>query len=193
MLIVPIMGHMAQIRDSLESEIILALLGGENHLRGIASGINVPRMSTSRILDKLVGENVLDFKKEGRNKVFFIRKTLQAKNYVFNAERHKLIKLLKKHPELGVIIEDILKNCGEPLVVLFGSYAKGTAKKDSDIDIYIGAKNRKTKEKIEALHSKIKVKLGDFDLNDYLIKEIVKNHIILKGVEDFYERTGFFE
>ncbi len=184
---------MAQIGDNMESEVMLALLGGETHLRSIANDIEVPRMSTSRILDKLVEENVLDFKKEGRNKVFFIRKTLQAKNYVFNAERYKLIKLLKKHPELGVIIEDILKNCSEPLVVLFGSYAKGTAKKDSDIDIYIEATSRKTKDKIEALHSKINIKLGSFDTDDYLIKEIVKNHIILKGVEDFYGRTGFFK
>ena len=141
----------------------------------------------------MVAENILDFKKEGRNKVFSVRKNLQAKNYVFNAERHKMIKLLKKYPELGIIIGEILKKSKENLIVLFGSYAKFLAKADSDIDVYIETRNRKSKNELESIHSKIKVKIGDFDQDSQLIKEIIKNHIILKGVEIFYEKTKFFE
>ena len=136
---------------------------------------------------------MLDYKKEGKNKVFFIRKNLQAKNYVFNAERYKMIKLLKTYSELNVIIDDLLKKSDEKLVVLFGSYAKFIANKESDIDIYAETRGRKLKEKLESANSKIKVKIGSFDLESTLIKEIVKNHIILKGVEEFYEKTKFFE
>jgi len=46
---------------------------------------------------------------------------------------------------------------------------------------------------VESIHSRIKVKFGDFDLSSNLIKEIIKNHVILKGVEEFYEKTKFFE
>ncbi|MBS7657087.1 nucleotidyltransferase domain-containing protein [Candidatus Bathyarchaeota archaeon] len=184
---------MVQNKNNLEFEIILLLLNGENHLRGIAKQLNESHSTVLRKLNRLVKENVLDFKKEGRNKVFFIKKNLQSKNFVFNAERYKLLKLLKKYPEVSVIIEDILKKCEERLIILFGSYAKFMAKKDSDIDVYVETRNKKVKEKIELVHSKINVKTGDFDQSSQLIKEIIKNHVILKGVEEFYEKIKFFE
>src|SRR3989344_4859500 len=129
--------HMVQNKDNIELEIILLLIRGENHLRGIAKQLNESHSTVLRKLNKLVKENVLDYKKEGKNKVFFLRKNLQAKNYVFNAERYKLIKLLKKYPELSIIIDEFLKKNKENLIVLFGSYAKFLAKSDSDIDIYV--------------------------------------------------------
>jgi predicted nucleotidyltransferase len=185
--------HMVQNRDNLDAEIILLLLRGENHLRGIAKELNESHSTVLRKLNKLVEENILDYRMVGRNKTFLIKKNLQARNYVFNAERYKLLKLIKRYPELSVIIEDILRKTNERLIVLFGSYSKFTAKKDSDIDLYVETRNRKIKEEIESLHSKIKVKIGDFDLSSALIKEIIKSHVILKGVEEFYEKIKFFE
>jgi hypothetical protein len=32
-----------------------------------------------------------------------------------------------------------------------------------------------------------------FDTKDLLIREMMKDHIIIKGVEAYYEKTGFFE
>src|SRR3989344_5782234 len=183
--------HMVQNKNNIELEIILLLIRSENHVRGIAKQLNESHSTVLRKLTILVKENALDYKKEGKNKVFFIRKNLQAKNYVFNAERYKMIKLLKTYPELNVIIDDLLKKCNEKLVVLFGSYAKFIANKESDIDIYVETMGRKLKEELESINSKIKVKIGIFDLESNLIKEIVKNHIILKGVEEFYEKTKF--
>lgn len=184
---------MVQNKYNISSEVILLLLKGETHLRGIAKQLNESHSTVLRKLDNLVKENALDYKKEGRNKVFFIRKNLQAKSYVFNAERYKMIKLLKRYPELSIIINELLKKSEENLIVLFGSYAKFTAKTDSDIDVYVETRSRKVKEELESVHSKIKVKIGDFDLESQLIKEIIKNHIILKGVETFYEKTRFLE
>jgi len=184
---------MVQNTNNIDSEIILLLLKEENHLRGVAKQLNESHSTILRKLDKLVKENVLDYKKEGKNKVFFVRKNLQAKNYVFNAERYKMIKLLKRRPEMSIIIDEILKKSKENLIILFGSYAKFLAKQDSDIDIYVETRSRKVKEELESVHSKIKVKIGAFDLDSQLIKEIIKNHIILKGVEEFYEKTKFFE
>ncbi len=183
---------MYQNRNNLDYEIVLLLLKGTSHLRSISKQLGEAPTTVSRRLSALLKENVLDFQIEGKNKVFFLRKNLQAKNYSFNAERYKLLKRLKKYPELDVIIEDILKKCDEKLIVLFGSYAKETAKKDSDIDIYIETKKRKVKERIEDVHSDINVKIGAFDRESILIKEIIKNHVILKGTEEFYEKTRFF-
>lgn len=140
----------------------------------------------------LVKQNVLDYKKEGKNKVFFIKKNIIAKTYVYIAEHYKLVKLLIAYPELAVIVYDMLKRCKEGLVVLFGSYAKFQATRTSDIDIYVDTTRRKVKKDLEAVHSRIGVKLGRFDPESGLIKEIVKNHVILRGVEDFYEKIKFF-
>lgn len=184
---------MVQNKDNLEMEITLLLIRDENHLRGTAKQLNESHSTVLRRLNKLAKENVVDYKREGKNKVFFIRKNLQARNYVFNAERYKMIKLLKTYPEMGIIIDDLLKKCNEKLLVLFGSYAKFTASRGSDIDVYVETRSRKVKEELESINSKIKLKIGSFDVESNLIKEIIKNHIVLKGVEEFYEKTRFFE
>lgn len=185
--------HMVQKRNSLDFEIILLLIRGDNHVRGIAKNLGEPHTTILRRLNELVKENVIDYRLEGRNKVFFIKKNLQAKSYIFNAERYKQIKLLKKYPELSVIAEDILKECHENLIIIFGSYAKFVAKENSDIDVYVETKDKKVKDELESIHSRISVKIGNFNLNSPLIKEIIKDHVILKGVEKFYEKIKFFD
>lgn len=183
---------MFQKGDNVELEIILILLREDLHLRGIARSLGESPATVHRKVKKLVDENVLDYRTAGKNKVFRVKKNLQAKNYVFNAERYKLIKLLRACPELEIIFEDLLKSTGEDLVVLFGSYARFDARKDSDVDIYVDSEDRNAKAAMEMVHSKVRVKLGAFDPDSHLIKEIIKNHVILKGVETYYEKTRFF-
>jgi len=184
---------MVQKRNNIDLEIILTLLKGESHLREIARQLNESHSTILRKLNMLAEDNIIDYKINGRNKIFFIKKNIQAKNYVFNAERYKFIKLIKAYPELGIIIEDILDKIKQKQIILFGSYAKFLAKSQSDIDIYIQTQNLKIKEETEIINSKIRVKIGDFDLKSNLIKEIIKNHIILRGVDEFYEKIEFFE
>jgi len=179
-------------KDNLELEIILVLLREKNHLRNIARLLNESHSTVMRKINHLVKENVLDYKIEGKNKVFLIKNNLQAKNYVFNAERYKFIKLLKEYPKLNIVLEDVLKSSKNKLIILFGSYAKFIAKEESDIDIYVETTEKKVKGDIENINSKINVKIGIFDKDDLLIKEIIKNHVIIKGVEDFYDKIGFF-
>jgi len=185
---------MVQNWYNLDFEIVLLLIKEESHVRGIAKTLGESHSTILRKLNKLAEENILDYKLEGRNKVFFFRKNLQARTYILNAERYKQIKLLKKYPEMAVIAEEILKKCEDQrLIIIFGSYAKFSAKKDSDIDVFVETKDKKVKESIESLHSKINVKIGDFNISSPLVKEIIKNHVILKGEEEFYEKIGFFK
>ena len=183
---------MVQKRGNLELDIIELLLQKEAHIREIAKSLDESHTTISRKLNNLVKEDVIDFKREGKNKIFFLKKSFVSKNYVLKAESHKLTKLLRKYPELSVIFEEILKKASEDLVILFGSYAKGTAKKSSDIDIYIETRNRGVKKIVESVHSNVKVKIGSFDPKSNLIKEIIKNHVIIKGAEKFYEKKQVF-
>lgn len=182
---------MSQKRN-IEFEIILQLLREPSHVRALSKKTQQPLTTISRKLSVLVKENILDFKTQGKNKIFSLKKNLLAKNYIYQAEQHKLTTLINKHPKLSIILQDILTKTNERLIILFGSYAKFSAKKESDIDIYIETKKKETKEKVEEINSKIKAKIGEFNLQSNLIKEIIKNHVIVKGVEEFYDKTEFF-
>jgi len=187
------MKHMVQNRNNLELEIILVLLRNKTHLREIARILKESHSTILRKINELVEENILDYKKEGKNKIFFIKNNLKAKNYIYFAEIHRLNKILKKHSKLSIIFEDIKKNFPKGMIILFGSYAKGNPKEESDIDIYVETTDNKIKNKLKELNSKLSIKLGKFDTNSLLIKEIIKNHIIIRGMEDFYERINFFK
>jgi len=183
---------MVQKKTNMDSEIMLVLIRGERHLREIARIVGESHSTVMRRINGLVKENVLDYRMEGKNKVFFIKSNLQAKNYVYSAEKYKMVKLLKKYPDLNIILDDILRDARGKMIVLFGSYAKFSARPDSDIDIYIDIKNRNIKNRLQEVNSRVRIKTGKFDTNSLLIKEIIKNHIILGGIEEFYEKIKFF-
>jgi len=183
---------MVQKRNNIEFDIILLLLGEDAHIRGTAKKLDVPHSTVLRALKRLYDEGVLDFRQEGRNKTYFIRRNLQARSYVFNAERYKQLLLFKKYPWLGVVSEDILKKADGRIVAIFGSYASLSAGKDSDVDVFVETDKRRVKEAVEAVHSRISVKIGELDTSSQLVREIVRNHVILQGVEEFYGKIGFF-
>jgi len=184
---------MVQNKNNLDLEIISVLLRNKTHLREIARTLNESHSTVLRKINELVKENVIDYKKEGKNKVFFIKNNLKARNYVYSAEMHKLNSLLKKHPELSIILEEIKKEFSKGMIILFGSYAKGIPKKDSDIDIYLETNDNNIKNRVKETNSRLSIKIGKFDTKSLLIREIIKNHIIIRGLEDFYERIEFFE
>jgi predicted nucleotidyltransferase len=173
--------------------IMKELLLRENHIRGIAKVLNTNQTTIARKANELHKENIIDFKIEGKNKILLIKKTLEARQYLQAVESHKLILTLNKYPQLRRIFEQIKNNKKITLAVLFGSYAKGNAGKESDIDIYIDSTDKKIKEEVEMIDSKISVKIGNYDSNSLLIKEIEENHVIIKGVEAYYERQRFFD
>ncbi len=186
--------HMEQKRykKDYKFEIIEELLREENHARAIAKKFDVNHMIIVRKFKELLDINVIDYKQRGKNKVYFLKNSIEAKAYVFKTEHYKVIKVLRYYPILAHIFVKIQNNKIK-LAVLFGSYAKGTADKRSDIDVYVETEDRNLKKELESINSKLSVKIGKLDLNSLLVKEIIKNHVIIKGVEEFYEKIRFFE
>ena len=174
-------------------EIIDELLKKDNHIRGIAKNLNTNHMSILRRIKELSEENVVDYDKRGRNKDYFLKKTIETKNYLFTLENYKLNKIIKKYPILRGLIEKIQRDKRIKLVILFGSYAKERAKQDSDIDIYIETEKGDIKKELEIINSKLSIKIGKFNKKSLLMKEIIKEHVIIKGVERYYENIEFFE
>ncbi|MFC1682136.1 nucleotidyltransferase family protein [Nanoarchaeota archaeon] len=174
-------------------EIINNLLQNKNHIRGLAKNIEVNHMTILRKIKELEKANVVDYSEEGKNKVYFLKKTIESRLYIFKAENYKLIKFLNKHTSLRKIIDKIQNDKRIKLAIIFGSYAKDLQKKNSDIDIYIETQSRTIKNDIQIIDSRLSVKIGRYDKSNLLIKEIAKDHIIIKGIERYYEKNNFFE
>lgn len=181
--------HMEQ---NLSYDIIAALLSQGGHARALAKRLGTNHMTVARKLKELVNENVLDFRVAGKNKVYFLKKTLEARNYALMSELHGLNQTLKRYPRLRNVVEHLQKDPRVNLAVLFGSYAKGTAEEGSDVDVFVETEDRSLKRELELLDSKLSVKIGPYDASNPLMKEIEKSHVILKGVELYYERLGLF-
>lgn len=180
------------VKESTNMEIVLELLKEKSHVRELARKLEQSHVNIIRCLAELVKKNIVDFEQEGKNKTYFIKKTLPARSYIYRAEYYKLNKLIDKYPKLSVILQDIIKKVNSPLIILFGSYSKFIAKNESDIDIFVESEDKFIKEKLKDIRSDINGKTGVFDTDSLLVKEIIKNHVILKGVEEFYERIKFF-
>ena len=184
---------MTQIKFNYEYEVLLYLLKKEMHGRGLAKELKTSLTRVQSILNELRQINVLDYKTEGKNHIYFIKKNLVAKAFILNAENYKLAKTLAKYSILEPIFQDIIEKSQCDLIMLFGSYAKGIPKEGSDIDIYIETRDAKVKEAIKSIDHSISVKIGKFNKEDLLIREIIKNHVIIHGGEIFYEKLGFLK
>jgi len=184
---------MNQIKINYEYETLLYLIKKEAHGREIAKELKTSLTRVQSILSELRNDNILDYKVQGKNHIYFIKKNVIAKSHILNAENYKLAKLLRNYPLLESVTQEILKKCPNKIILLFGSYAKFISKEESDIDVYIDTTDKKIKENVEQIHEKLSVKIGKFDKEDLLIKEIIKNHIIMQGGELYYDKLGFFK
>ncbi len=115
------------------------------------------------------------------------------------SEIEKKNEFYSSNKELKLILEDFVKSLGSTInpisIVLFGSYAKGTATKESDIDILLIGKIKigidKITRGIYARYGK-EVTVVVMTANDFkkqkdktLIKEITNSHYIIYGSEKF--------
>ncbi len=103
------------------------------HLRQIARKVNLNESSVSRHLNKLLKENILKAKKEGNLKNFFVNiEKIPELFPIYDHEKINKLPLLRKNA-----VKKYIKKLGvKPLfIIVFGSTAKGTFKRDSDIDI----------------------------------------------------------
>ena len=180
-------------QNCYKERIIELLLKKHNHIRGLARDLKTNQTTISRKIKELEKENIVDYVQEGSNKVYHLKKSIEAKQYVLIIEHHKLNQIIKKYPLLRNIIQKIQQHPKIQLALLFGSYAKKIAHEESDIDIYIETTNNELKKEIESLNTKLSIKIGKYNKNSILIKEIEKNHAVIKGTEKYYEKNKFFE
>ena len=184
---------MFHVEQNIEYDIILHLMESDSHPRRIAKDLNVPHTTIIRKLINIDEINVVDFREEGRNKVYFLEGTLEARSFIISAEVYRSMRTIELYPRLRSLFSAIIRNEEIRLAILFGSYARWAPTYKSDIDIFIETKDRNIRSDIEKLHSRASVKIGDFDRSLDLVREIEKNHVIIKGFEAYVGKTRFLQ
>jgi len=149
---------------------------------------------------KLEKEEVIKIIKHGNSKVCQF-------NYKYNSKIVEIEEIRKqelfKNKDIKLIYKRI-KEIKSPFycLVLFGSYVSKTNQKGSDIDLCIITDNQDVNRNVQSILSitPITVHLRDFISKHFLAmlkskefnvgNEIVKNNIILYGLEAFYEMVN---
>lgn len=152
----------------------------------IAKEMNLERRTVSRILNKLAKNKLIEFVFQGKNKLFYFD---LDKNTTFSLisliEINNSLNFELKNKKISNIVNKLL-NFSEGIII-FGSYAFGADKKDSDLDIILlGKVNLDEIKKIKSLspiniHEHI-VSFSEFEKilksKNALAVEVVKNHVL---------------
>jgi predicted nucleotidyltransferase len=183
---------MNHVEQNLTNEIVATLLREDLHPRAIADRLATNHVTVLRKLRDLEQVNVVDFRTEGKNKTYTIKRSIEGRSAAMIAELYRQSMVISRYPVLRGIFQAVYEMPDISLAILFGSYAKGLATKESDIDIFLETIDPDRKKQLEQKHSLLSVKTGRFDMDDLLIREIMKDHVIIRGVELYFERTGRF-
>ncbi|ODS42411.1 MAG: hypothetical protein MSIBF_03550 [Candidatus Altiarchaeales archaeon IMC4] len=163
-----------------------------HYIREVQKLLKISPRTAQLILDTLEKKAVIESKTMGKIKMYKLKKNMITREYLIITEEYKKISFLEKNPIISNVIEKITP-CIRGVGVVFGSYAKGTQKENSDIDIFIAGEYDKDEiDEISELYGvNISVKRYPLETfkrgigSDVLLKEIAGDHIVISQVEDF--------
>ena len=155
------------------------------YLREISKLAKLPLKTCQNILAYLEKQRILKSKLEGKNKYFNLNlDNIQTKSHLLKAEIYKTDLFLEKYSEFKTFLKSININS---TIIIFGSFARLMAGKDSDLDLFI-ISNKEEKLPFHLLPYKIhKNSLSEESFKkaiaekETLIKEIGANHLILNN------------
>ena len=168
------------------------------HIRAMAKLIGTSHVALLPYLKRLEELKILYSEKTGKNKQYHLNKdNILTKHYLTITEELTTIDYLEKNFLIKKLAEHLNEiNTANPLI-LFGSYAKDYATEESDIDLFCIGKLAENQishiKKFESTFGKkINIKTATTEnfntglrTGDILIKEVVKNHVILKNADPF--------
>lgn len=171
----------------------------ECYLREIAKKTNKSTSTTSRQLNLLKNDGILNEKRVGKELFYSLNlKNNSALKLCELVEIQKLESFYKRNSEMKIILEDFLNKIKDENLVsaaVFGSVANESYAKDSDIDlILITNKRKEFTEEIRNIHAEYGRDLSIVSMtkkefrekkSEPLVREVIRNHLILYGYEHF--------
>lgn len=159
------------------------------YLREISKLSQTPLKTTQNILKELENKRILKSSLHGKNKYFSLNlDSIQTKSYLLQSEIYKTDIFLENYPHFKTFLKSLNTNA---LIIVFGSFAKFKAGKDSDLDLLI-ISEKEQKLPFHLLPYKVhQVNLSEESFikvvreQETIIKEIEENHIVLNN-HSFY-------
>jgi predicted nucleotidyltransferase len=161
----------------------------------ISRRTEIPQQTVSRQLNEIVKLSLLDYTREGKNKLFYFDLKKQSTRLLLGQiEALKSIRFLQENKAVAPVIEELLGNCDA--LVVFGSYASGTFNKESDLDIlFLGKCDKKHVSRIKKKQF-LEINENYSSYSDFyktiktgnaLAEEIKQNHIIFGNISGVVE------
>ena len=168
------------------------------HIREMAKLIEKSHVSLLPHLKSFGKDKILTSKEVGKSRVYSLNlENNQVREFLSLSEKKETLNLLNKEFLIKKLYGEFLNLDLNGCLVLFGSYASSTHNKESDIDLfYIGEIKGSEKKKIKQFGKTYnrEIHLTSMNLKQFkeqlskqgaLIKEIVRNHIILYNHDIF--------
>ena len=163
---------------------------GRIYGRDVAKKLRMNQKTVSNILNELEKEHILKFTQEGKNKYYYMNEFYPyIKEIIQLMEIQKKINFLEKYNKLKELFLK-LGTQSERILIVFGSYANFSANEKSDLDIFAMGDIENVEDLEEIYNLKINILKSNknkFNMNEHIVKEIIKNHVVLKGIEDFVD------
>ncbi|MDD5086672.1 MAG: nucleotidyltransferase domain-containing protein [Candidatus Nanoarchaeia archaeon] len=158
--------------------------------RELIGRISISQKGIALALKELEEQGILKSKKKGSMKFYSLNLNYpHIKEIISITETMKKIRFLSKNRKIAHIFKDDSR-----IVGIFGSYAKKTNNPESDIDIFIVGKKQKQDYNTKGRAFDLNISIKYFTQGEFknllieknnLLKEIVKNHILIFGIEEF--------
>ncbi|HEX9862018.1 MAG TPA: nucleotidyltransferase domain-containing protein [Candidatus Bathyarchaeia archaeon] len=168
------------------------------HVRAMAKLISTSHVTLLPHLKRLEQLKILYSEKTGKNKEYRLNKdNILTKHYLTITEELTTINYLEKNFLMKKLAEHLASTDTASPLILFGSYTKDYATEESDIDLFCIGKTPQNQinhiKKFESTFGKkINIETATTEnfntalrTGDSLIKEIIKNHIILQNADPF--------
>ncbi len=155
-------------------------------LREISRLSGLALKTTQRILENLEKARILKSDVSGKNKYFSLNMdNIETKSLLLQAEVYQTMHFAEKYTVFKSFLKEIKNISGA--IIVFGSFAKFAAGKNSDVDILI-ISDKRPELPSHLLPYKIhQISLSEDKLikasekNELLIKKIEENHVILNN------------
>ena len=168
----------------------------EYYIREVEKLLEVSSRTALVTLAKLEKKGILESKTKGKIKNYSIKKSTISMEFFLLTEQYKKIQFLEKNH----LVKEVLEKADEfmqGIVIIFGSYAKGIQKEDSDLDLFIVGTFDEKKIKEAGHKYGLDINIKSYPMNifekeirdDILLKEVIENHILIKDAEGFVRRV----
>ena len=138
---------MNHVEQNLTNEII-SLFREDFHTRAIAERLASNHATVRAETPRSYKRQYCRFSGWREKTKYSPSRTIEGRNAAIIAEMYKQSIAVSRYPVLRGIIRAVQDMPEIPLALLYGRYAKGLAKKDSDIDLFIETLNTSLKKRL---------------------------------------------